>query len=353
MEALGVHFVGMGVSGGEEGALHGPSLMPGGTREAYDALAPILKAVSAKAEGEACVDYMGPDGAGHYVKMVHNGIEYADMQMIADTYFVMKNVLGMTAEEMADTWEMWNKGELSSYLVEITARILRKADEMTGKPLVDVILDVAKQKGTGRWTSMSALALGVPAPTITEAVFARTMSSQKEERLVLSERYRDLAFEGAELDRPAVLEDLRQALYASKICAYAQGFNLLEEAGKVYGWDLQMGRIAKIWRSGCIIRARFLDTVSEIFEKESSMTNLLASGYFSQVLYGAARAGGALFPWRWKEARLFPLSPARLLTLTLTVLHGEARIFFRHSVTVSVPTRMNALIRKELSIPTG
>lgn len=180
MEALGVHFVGMGVSGGEEGALHGPSLMPGGTREAYDALAPILKAVSAKAEGEACVDYMGPDGAGHYVKMVHNGIEYADMQMIADTYFVMKNVLGMTVEEMADTWETWNKSELSSYLVEITARILRKADEMTGKPLVDVILDVAKQKGTGRWTSMSALALGVPAPTITEAVFARTMSSQKE-----------------------------------------------------------------------------------------------------------------------------------------------------------------------------
>ena len=233
---------------------------------------------------------MGPDGAGHYVKMVHNGIEYADMQMIADTYFVMKNVLGMTAEEMADTWETWNKGELSSYLVEITARILRKADEMTGKPLVDVILDVAKQKGTGRWTSMSALALGVPAPTITEAVFARTMSSQKEERLVLSKRYRDLAFEGTEVDRPAVLEDLRQALYASKICAYAQGFNLLEEAGKVYGWDLQMGRIAKIWRSGCIIRARFLDTISEIFEKENGMTNLLASGYFSQVLYGA-RAG--------------------------------------------------------------
>lgn len=179
MEALGVHFVGMGVSGGEEGALHGPSLMPGGTREAYDALAPILKAVSAKAEGEACMDYMGPDGAGHYVKMVHNGIEYADMQMIADTYFVMKNVLGMTAEEMADTWETWNKGELSSYLVEITARILRKADEMTGKPLVDVILDVAKQKGTGRWTSMSALALGVPAPTITEAVLQELCLPEK------------------------------------------------------------------------------------------------------------------------------------------------------------------------------
>ena len=231
-----------------------PSLMPGGTREAYDAFAPILKAVSAKAEGEACVDYMDPDGAGHYVKMVHNGIEYADMQMIADTYFVMKNVLGMTAEEMADTWKTWNKGELSSYLVEITARILRKADEMTGKPLVDVILDVAKQKGTGRWTSMSALALGVPAPTITEAVFARTMSSRKEERLALSKRYRDLALKGGS-NRPAVLEDLRQALYASKICAYAQGFNLLEEAGKVYGWDLQMGRIAKIWRSGCIIRS--------------------------------------------------------------------------------------------------
>ena len=290
LREAGIHFVGMGVSGGEEGALNGPSIMPGGAPEFYETLGPILEDIAAQVDGVPCTTYVGPDGAGHFVKMVHNGIEYADMQMIADTYFVMKNVLGMTAEEMADTWETWNKGELSSYLVEITARILRKADEMTGKPLVDVILDVAKQKGTGRWTSMSALALGVPAPTITEAVFARTMSSQKEERLVLSKRYRDLAFEGTEVDRPAVLEDLRQALYASKICAYAQGFNLLEEAGKVYGWDLQMGRIAKIWRSGCIIRARFLDTVSEIFEKENGMTNLLASGYFSQILYGA-RAG--------------------------------------------------------------
>ena len=179
MEALGVHFVGMGVSGGEEGALHYPALCPAAPARPTMLFAPILKAVSAKAEGEACVDYMDPDGAGHYVKMVHNGIEYADMQMIADTYFVMKNVLGMTAEEMADTWKTWNKGELSSYLVEITARILRKADEMTGKPLVDVILDVAKQKGTGRWTSMSALALGVPAPTITEAVLQELCLPEK------------------------------------------------------------------------------------------------------------------------------------------------------------------------------
>lgn len=283
MEAQGIHFVGMGVSGGEEGALHGPSLMPGGTRDAYDILSPILEAVAAKAEGEACVDYMGSDGAGHYVKMVHNGIEYADMQMIADVYFVMKNILQMTAEEMANVWTEWNQGELSSYLVEITAGILRKSDEMTGQPLIDVVLDVAKQKGTGRWTSVSALELGVPVPTITEAVFARNMSSRKEEREILSKRYDVLSFDGKAADRAAVLEDLRQALYAAKICAYAQGFNLLAEAGRVYGWDLQLGRIAKIWRNGCIIRARFLDTVSDTFEKEH-VTNLLASEYFSKVI---------------------------------------------------------------------
>lgn len=283
MEAQGIHFVGMGVSGGEEGALHGPSLMPGGTRDAYDTLSPILEAVAAKAEGEACVDYMGSDGAGHYVKMVHNGIEYADMQMIADVYFVMKNILHMTAEEMANVWAEWNQGELSSYLVEITAGILRKSDEMTGQPLIDAVLDVAKQKGTGRWTSVSALELGVPVPTITEAVFARNMSSRKEEREILSKRYDALSFDGKAADRAAVLEDLRQALYAAKICAYAQGFNLLAEAGRVYGWDLQLGRIAKIWRNGCIIRARFLDTVSDTFEKEH-VTNLLASEYFSKVI---------------------------------------------------------------------
>ncbi|MBQ9571986.1 MAG: NADP-dependent phosphogluconate dehydrogenase [Acidaminococcaceae bacterium] len=290
---LGMEFVGMGVSGGEEGALNGPSLMPGCSRKAYVQLEPMLQAISAKAgeDGkEPCVTYIGTDGAGHYVKMVHNGIEYADMQLIADVYTIMRHVLGMEPEEMADVWDEWNKGELSSYLVEITANILRKKDAETGNPMVDVILDVAKQKGTGRWTSMSALELGVATPTITEAVFARNMSTYKEERKELEKVYADLTAAAnkkasfTEAEKAQLLEDLRDTLYAAKICAYAQGFNLMGTASETYGWDLQMDKISKIWRNGCIIRARFLDDVSDSFAKQSGMKNLLFSEFFAEAL---------------------------------------------------------------------
>ena len=308
---LGMEFVGMGVSGGEEGALHGPSLMPGCTEKAYVQLEPMLQAISAKAGEsgkEPCVTYIGTDGAGHYVKMVHNGIEYADMQLIADVYTIMRQVLGMEPEEMAKVWDEWNKGELSSYLVEITANILKKKDAETGKAMVDVILDVAKQKGTGRWTSMSALELGVATPTITEAVFARNMSTYKEERTALEKVYADLQGAGkvaaadtnaagenknayvTEAEKEQLLEDLRNTLYAAKICAYAQGFNLLGTASETYGWDLQMDKISKIWRNGCIIRARFLDDVSDSFAKQAGMKNLLFSDFFAEALK-KARAG--------------------------------------------------------------
>ncbi len=301
---MGMEFVGMGVSGGEEGALHGPSLMPGCTEKAYVQLEPMLQAISAKAGEsgkEPCVTYIGTDGAGHYVKMVHNGIEYADMQLIADVYTIMRQVLGLEPEEMAKVWDEWNKGELSSYLVEITANILKKKDAETGKAMVDVILDVAKQKGTGRWTSMSALELGVATPTITEAVFARNMSTYKEERTALEKVYAELpevleavaccrkeTFTAKE--KAQLLEDLRNTLYAAKICAYAQGFNLLGTASETYGWNLQMDKISKIWRNGCIIRARFLDDVSESFAKQAGMKNLLFSDFFAEALK-KARAG--------------------------------------------------------------
>ena len=297
---LGIEFVGMGVSGGEEGALHGPSLMPGCSRKAYVQLEPMLQAISAKAGEsgkEPCVTYIGTDGAGHYVKMVHNGIEYADMQLIADVYTIMRQVLGMEPEEMAKVWDEWNKGELSSYLVEITANILKKKDAETGKAMVDIILDVAKQKGTGRWTSMSALELGVATPTITEAVFARNMSGYKEERKELEKVYAELpgAAENikasfTEAEKAQLLEDLRNTLYAAKICAYAQGFNLLGTASETYNWDLQMDKISKIWRNGCIIRARFLDDVSDSFAKQAGMKNLLFSDFFAEALK-KARAG--------------------------------------------------------------
>ena len=298
----GIEFVGMGVSGGEEGALHGPSLMPGCSRKAYVQLEPVLQAISAKAGEsgrEPCVTYIGTDGAGHYVKMVHNGIEYADMQLIADVYTIMRQVLGMEPGEMAKVWDEWNKGELSSYLVEITANILKKKDAETGKAMVDVILDVAKQKGTGRWTSMSALELGVATPTITEAVFARNMSGYKEERKELETVYADLTgptgnkkASFTEAEKAQLLEDLRNNLYAAKICAYAQGFNLLGTASETYGWDLQMDKISKIWRNGCIIRARFLDDVSDSFAKQAGMKNLLFSDFFAEALKKARTGWG-------------------------------------------------------------
>ncbi|MGM0170888.1 6-phosphogluconate dehydrogenase, decarboxylating [Enterococcus sp. AZ140] len=281
----GINFIGTGVSGGEEGALKGPSIMPGGQKEAYELVAPILEQISAKAEdGTPCVTYIGPNGAGHYVKMVHNGIEYGDMQLIAESYDLMKNILGLSVDEMADIFKEWNEGELDSYLIEITADILtRKDDEGTGQPIVDVILDAAGNKGTGKWTSQSALDLGVPLPLITESVFARYISAYKDERVQASKiltHTNDFEFNG---DKKEFIEKIREALYFSKIMSYAQGFAQLRVASKDYGWDLPFGEIAKIWRAGCIIRARFLQKITDAYENNPDIKNLLLDDYFVEI----------------------------------------------------------------------
>lgn len=280
----GVNFIGAGVSGGEEGALKGPSIMPGGQKDAYELVAPILEQISAKAEdGSPCVVYIGPDGAGHYVKMVHNGIEYGDMQLIAESYDLMRNILGLSVDEMADIFAEWNQGELDSFLIEITADILTRKDDLgTGLPIVDVILDAAGNKGTGKWTSQSALDLGVPLPLITESVFARYISAYKEERVAASKILSKPTFEFTG-DKKELVEKIRQALYFSKIMSYAQGFAQLRSASKEYEWDLPFGEIAKIWREGCIIRARFLQKITDAYEKEGDLANLLLDDYFKEV----------------------------------------------------------------------
>lgn len=280
----GILYLGTGISGGEEGALKGPSIMPGGNKEAWDQVGKILIDISAKVDGKIpCCDYIGPDGAGHYVKMTHNGIEYGDMQLISEAYFLMKELLGMTAAEMQKVFARWNEGELNSYLIEITADILGRVDEETGKPIVDVILDRAGQKGTGKWTSQEALELGVAAPTIADAVFARCMSAIKEERVEASKVLKgpNKKYEG---DREQLIEDIGKALYASKICSYAQGFQLLAEASKVYNWNLKLGDIALLWREGCIIRAQFLDKIKEAYDRDKNLKNLMLDPYFKNVL---------------------------------------------------------------------
>ena len=284
LEELGIHFVGTGVSGGEEGALKGPSIMPGGQKEAYDLVEPILKDISAKVEGDACCTYIGPNGAGHYVKMVHNGIEYGDMQLISEAYFLLKNVLGLTAQELHEVFAEWNKGELDSYLIEITADIFTKVDEETGKPLVDVILDTAGQKGTGKWTSKSALDLGVPLPIITESVFARFISAMKEERVKASQMLTGPDAVGYTGDKKAFIESVRKALYMAKICSYAQGFAQLRAASEEYDWNLQYGEIAMIFRGGCIIRAQFLQKIKEAYDRDGSLPNLLLDPYFKEIV---------------------------------------------------------------------
>lgn len=284
LSELGFHFIGTGVSGGEEGALKGPSLMPGGQREAYELIAPIFKDISAKVNGEPCTTYIGPDGAGHYVKMVHNGIEYGDMQLIAESYFILKNVLGLEANELHQVFSDWNKGELDSYLIEITSDIFTKMDEETGKPLVDVILDTAGQKGTGKWTSQSALDMGVPLPIITESVFARFISAMKDERVQASKLLRGpqkRAFSG---DKEGFIESVRKALYMSKICSYAQGFAQMRAASEEYGWDLRFGDIAMIFRGGCIIRAQFLQKIKDAYDQDPNLKNLLLDPYFKEIV---------------------------------------------------------------------
>lgn len=280
---LGFHFIGTGVSGGEEGALKGPSIMPGGQKEAYDLVAPILQAISAKVNGDPCCTYIGPDGAGHFVKMVHNGIEYGDMQLIGESYFLLKNILGLSNDELHQVFSDWNQGELDSYLIEITRDIFTKIDEETGKPLVDMILDKAGQKGTGKWTSQNALDLGVPLPIITESVFARFISAMKDERVQASKILTGPTSGTFSGNRKEFIEQVRQALYFSKICSYAQGFAQMRVASEEYGWDLKFGEIAMIWRGGCIIRAQFLQKIKDAYDRDSQLKNLLLDPYFKDI----------------------------------------------------------------------
>ena len=288
--AEGLNYIGTGVSGGEEGALWGPAIMPGGQREAWEAVAPILRAIAARAEdGEPCVEYMGPRGAGHYVKMVHNGIEYGDMQLIAECYDLMHRGLGVPAQELSAIFSDWNQRELKSYLIEITADILAKKDEVTGKALVDVILDEAQQKGTGKWASQNALDIGAPIPTISAAVESRILSALKSERVAAGTVLHGPA-PGFRGDRGKLIRAIEQALYASKITSYAQGLALMRIASGEYKYDLHLGDIAKVWRAGCIIRAAMLGEIMTAYQRNSELVNLLLDDFFRQAVAGRQEA---------------------------------------------------------------
>jgi 6-phosphogluconate dehydrogenase len=288
LREMGLHFVGTGVSGGEEGALHGPSIMPGGSVESYKSLGPLLEDISAKVDGEPCCVHVGPDGAGHFVKMVHNGIEYADMQLIAEAYDLLRQVGGHSPSEIADVFSGWNEGRLGSYLIEITAEVLKQNDPESGQPFVDVVLDQAEQKGTGRWTVQAALDLGVPVSGIAESVFARALSGGADVRKSAA------GLPGPVLkndEHPGNLQDdVEQALFASKIVAYAQGFQQIQAASKEYDWDIDPGAMAKIWRAGCIIRAKFLDFIKQAYDKSPDLTTLLVDEYFLDAVAGAQDA---------------------------------------------------------------
>ena len=289
LEGRGFRYLGTGISGGEEGARHGPSIMAGGGEAAFVRVAPILRAIAAEAGGRACCAHVGPDGAGHFVKMLHNGIEYADMQLIAEVYALMKSLLGMSYSQMQETFAEWNRGDLDSYLIGITADILGKSDPESGAPMLDMILDRAGHKGTGQWSSAAALELGVPAPTIVEAVFARALSTLKDERLRAADIIDEppVPFDG---DAGAFLSALRDALLASKICAYAQGFSVIRAASREYGWDVDLAEVSMVWRSGCIIRARFLDRIAEAFGRNAKLANLLVDPHFRDMVAGARQA---------------------------------------------------------------
>jgi 6-phosphogluconate dehydrogenase len=317
----GVHFLGVGVSGGEEGALNGPSIMPGGDREPYEeSVRPLFDAIAAQVDGTPCCTHVGPDGAGHYVKMVHNGIEYADMQLIAESYDLLRNAAGLEVPQIAERFRRWNEGELESFLIEISARVLAKVDQATGRPLVDVILDAAEQKGTGRWTAQDALELGVPLTGITEAVFARTLSALKSERVVAASRLAGprvgtYASTDEQLER-----DLEHALYASKIVAYAQGFAQMAAASQVEGWSIDLGAMATIWRGGCIIRARFLDRIREAYDDQHDLPNLMLSEFFAQALAAAQD------PWRRVVSRAAELGiPTPAFSSSLAYYDGYRR----------------------------
>ncbi|HET7661155.1 MAG TPA: NADP-dependent phosphogluconate dehydrogenase, partial [Oryzihumus sp.] len=284
----GLNFVGTGISGGEEGALHGPSIMPGGSAEAWETLGPILRSIAAVAEGEPCVTHVGTDGAGHFVKMVHNGIEYADMQLIAEAYDLLRRVGGLEVGQLVDVFHSWNEGDLESYLIEITAEVLAQTDAATGQPLVDVILDEAGSKGTGVWTVQNAVGLGIPVSGIGEAVFARAVSSKPEQRAAIRKTMQDRPTPPKLPDGFA--DDVRAALYASKVVAYAQGFDLIVAGAKEYGWNIDLGAIAKIWRAGCIIRARFLNRIVDAYANDPALASLLADPYFAGAVASGQQA---------------------------------------------------------------
>jgi 6-phosphogluconate dehydrogenase len=320
MAERGLRFLGTGVSGGEEGALNGPSIMPGGSPEAYGLVERVLTTIAAQVDGVPCCRRVGPDGAGHYVKMVHNGIEYADMQLIAEAYDLLGQGAGMGAAELADVFERWNAGDLDSFLIEITAKVLRQVDQATGQPLVDVILDQAEQKGTGRWTVQSALELGVPVTGITEAVFARVLSSQKEQRTAAAKVLQGPSgrLEASRAD--AFVDDVRDALYASKVVAYAQGFEQIAAASEANEWNVELGGLATIWRGGCIIRARFLDRIREAYEADPGLRNLLFAEYFRDAV------GEAQDAWRRVAATAVTLGvPTPAFSSSLAYYDGFRR----------------------------
>ncbi|WP_415853952.1 NADP-dependent phosphogluconate dehydrogenase [Sinomonas sp. G460-2] len=315
----GLHFVGVGVSGGEEGALNGPSIMPGGSKESYAALGPLLEKISAKAsDGTPCCAWIGTDGAGHFVKMVHNGIEYADMQVIGEAYDLLRSGAGLEPAEQSAIFEEWNKGELSSFLIEITSEVLRHVDAKTGKPFVDVVVDAAGQKGTGRWTVQSALDLGSPVSGIAESVFARGISSQRGQRAIAQET---LAGHEVEVTLPEnFVEDVRQALYASKLVSYAQGLDMLSSAAKEYGWDLKLDEIASLWRAGCIIRAELLKDIMEAYKGGEKPANLLFAPAFVESV------GAAVPAWRRVVATAVQLGiPVPVFSSSLAYYDGLRR----------------------------
>ncbi|HEX8181299.1 MAG TPA: NADP-dependent phosphogluconate dehydrogenase [Pyrinomonadaceae bacterium] len=275
LKAQGFNFIGSGVSGGEKGALWGPSLMPGGDRQAYEQIRPIWEAIAAKVDDGPCVTYIGPGGAGHYVKMVHNGIEYGDMQLIAEAYDMMRGILGMSADEMADVFDEWNRGDLESFLVEITAKILRVKDPETNKPLVDLVLDKAGQKGTGKWTSDIALDLGIVTPTIDAAVDTRNLSARKDERIEANKQIKGPERGQYTGDKREMIQCIHDALYASKICSYAQGMNLIRAGSQAWNWNIDLGECSRIWKGGCIIRAQFLDKIKQAYQRRADLPSLL------------------------------------------------------------------------------
>ncbi len=292
VSAKGINFVGAGISGGEEGALKGPSIMPGGSAEAYKTLGPILASIAAVAEGEPCVTHVGTDGAGHFVKMIHNGIEYADMQLIAEAYDILRQAGNYTPAEVAEIFGEWNKGDLESFLIEITAEVLKQVDAKTGKPFVDVVLDQAGSKGTGVWTVQTSLNLGVPVSGIAEAVFARSLSSQAAQRAAAG-NLPSHATKWEVADKKAFVEAVRKALYASKLVAYAQGFDAIRAGAKEYNWEIDLGAVSKIWRGGCIIRAQFLNRIADAYAQNPSLESLILDPYFTNAV---AEAVGA-----WRE----------------------------------------------------